>query len=269
MRCVKQSSKKAAIRLQPTLRDRHPQEVAGQNGIVYNNCSASNFISAVGGIPGLQTSASLLNSTIPVIGVPNNSTLLLPTDAAWAAFRAANGALRPSASCDTPHHHDGNGVGGSCARCPVLCAVCVCWKGRPVRPLVGPIAFLRTLHAASKPHCVELVNSSRKCNTGALYTIFCLHESDWYTRSVPVLCTGASAPDANRTLAILLYSRCKFPASSRSVADAMLLMLVEVLSQRGRVQLDYAGLEQGCCMPAGLPLPHDLECTGCCFAKTW
>ena len=70
------------------------QEVAGQ----VNDCTASEFVALVANFTNLQTSASLLDSAIPVIGVPNNSTLLLPTDAAWTAFRATNGAPKPSAS---------------------------------------------------------------------------------------------------------------------------------------------------------------------------
>ena len=144
-----QTSETAAhmLRLPCMKHDRHLQEVAGQHGIVYNNCSRSEFITAVAGLPGMQTSASLLNSTIPVIGVPNNSTLLLPTDAAWTAFRDVNGALRPSASCDPARiMGGGGGAGGSRALC--------CLRLLNGAPSIAP---LRMLPTASKHRRAEHV----------------------------------------------------------------------------------------------------------------
>ncbi len=56
-------------------------------------CDAGNFTQGVANISNLQTSSQLLSNSLGFLGAPSNSTVFLPTDAAWAAFRAANGVV--------------------------------------------------------------------------------------------------------------------------------------------------------------------------------
>ena len=70
------------------------QVVSGQATL---GCDAGNFTQGVANISNLQTSAQLLNNTLSFLGAPSNSTVFLPTDAAWASFRAANGAAHAHA----------------------------------------------------------------------------------------------------------------------------------------------------------------------------
>ena len=60
-------------------------------------CDAGNFTQGAANISSLQTSSQLLPTTLSILGAPSNSTVFLPTDAAWAAFRAANGAAHAHA----------------------------------------------------------------------------------------------------------------------------------------------------------------------------
>lgn len=61
-----------------------------------DKCTADEYIKHVAAVPGWSTSATLLGSVLSIMGGNgNNSTVFLPTDAAWAAFRAENGKPPP------------------------------------------------------------------------------------------------------------------------------------------------------------------------------
>ncbi len=97
------------------------QAVAGQSVTIGDNittaddCTASELVAGIANITNLQTSAAPLNSSIPVIGIPNNSALFLPTDAAWAAFWAANGAIHhPRKIAGPPEQRRPRGGGCAC-----------------------------------------------------------------------------------------------------------------------------------------------------------
>ena len=66
-------------------------------------CDPATFIQGVVNISDLQTSSGLLASSLSIIGAPNNSAVFLPTDAAWAAFRATNGATLRRACAGMPN----------------------------------------------------------------------------------------------------------------------------------------------------------------------
>lgn len=59
-------------------------------------CTADAFLLKVAAVPNLQTSATLLGGVLAIMGgPPTNSTVFLPTDAAWAAFKKVNGKSAP------------------------------------------------------------------------------------------------------------------------------------------------------------------------------
>lgn len=60
-------------------------------------CTADQYISQLANVSTFQTSATLLASVLVTLGgAPRNSTVFVPTDAAWTKFRSVNGAFLPS-----------------------------------------------------------------------------------------------------------------------------------------------------------------------------
>ena len=111
-----------------------------------DDCTAAEFVAGVASVSDLQTSAALINSSIPIIGIPNNSSLFLPTDSAWAAFRAANGAVCLQLASHG-HLMMGEGPGGPCA------PSCLRLSDRPD----ALTASLLTLLVAPTPHQARAV----------------------------------------------------------------------------------------------------------------
>ena len=65
-------------------------------GLVGAACTADEFVAGVDNVTDLEISAGLLNGTLPILGVPSNSTILLPTDAAWSTFQETYGVVSHS-----------------------------------------------------------------------------------------------------------------------------------------------------------------------------
>lgn len=59
-------------------------------------CTPDEYVAQVATVPTLTTSATLLGVVLAIMGgAPTNSSVFLPTNAAWEAFRAENGASAP------------------------------------------------------------------------------------------------------------------------------------------------------------------------------
>lgn len=67
--------------------------LAGANA---SSCTSTEYLKQVAAVSELKTSAALLAGVLDIMGgSPENSTVFLPTGAAWAAFRKLNGASAP------------------------------------------------------------------------------------------------------------------------------------------------------------------------------